>query len=86
MSTIHHHPAHPHVWLYAAAAVAAGLLVMLITTVFASSSGSGSPPPTDTGGSTVTEYHGPMFKEVCFAMRRGATIELAQSGCLVRTP
>jgi len=81
MSTIHHPHAHPHIWLYAAAAVAAGLVAVLITAVFASSSGSGAATPADTGP-RVSTYHGPMFKEVCFAMRPGATLELARSGCL----
>ena len=87
MSTVHHHPTHPHLWLYAAAAVAAGFLAVLVITVFATSSGSGdTQPPAHTGGDTVTQYHGPMFREICAAMRQGLSIELARSGCNTSAP
>jgi hypothetical protein len=86
MSTVHHHPAHPHVWLYAAAAVAAGFVAVLVITVFATSSGAGDTSPGGTGGSNVTQYHGPMFRQICFAMRPGDTIELAHSGCNTSAP
>ena len=81
MSTLHHPDTHPHLWLYAAAAVAAGLLAVLMATVFASSSGSGPITPTGTGGGDVSSYHGPTFKEVCFAARPGSPIELVRSAC-----
>ena len=87
MSTIHHHPAHPHIWLYTAVAVAAGFLAVLVTVVFATSSGSGdTPPPANTGGGTVAQYHGPMFREICSAMRPDLSIELARSGCATTAP
>ncbi len=82
MTTVHHHPAHPHIWLYAAAAVAAGLLALLITTVIASSSGSHATTPAPQGPAVV-EYHGPFFREVCFAGRAGGgNVEFARAGCL----
>ena len=85
MSTIHHHPAHPLVWLYAAAAVAAGFLAVLVITVFATSSGSGDTSPS-VNTNIASHYHGPMFRELCSAKRPGLSIELARSGCHVVAP
>ena len=86
MSTIHHHPAHPLVWLYAAAAVAAGFLAVLVITVFATSSGPGDTSPSRSTSGNVSHYHGPMFRELCSAMRQDLSTELARSGCHVVAP
>jgi hypothetical protein len=80
MTTIHH-PVHHHTGLYvvAGAIVLAGLLAALVAAVFWPSNASDVTPPAITGQTRV--YQGPMFKEVCSAMRHGLSIELARSGC-----
>jgi hypothetical protein len=86
MSTIHH-PVQHHTGLYVAAAaiVLAGLLAALVAAVFWPSNASdGTPPATNIGQHSVHHFPGPMFKEVCSAMRPGTSIELARSGCRVR--
>jgi hypothetical protein len=84
MSTIHQPVHHHHTGLYltAAAIVLAGLLAALVVAVFWPSHASdGTPPAQNIDQSSVRPYHGPPFREVCFAHRSGQSVELAQSGC-----
>ncbi len=86
MTTIHH-PVHHHTGLYVAATaiVLAGLLAALVAAVFWPSNASDvTPPPSNTGPNTVQQYHGPMFKELCFAGRPGASIELKRACTIAR--
>ena len=85
MSTIHHHPPHHehlHLWWYAVAgAVVAVALAVLMRTVFLDSSAPVDPAPADTGGGTVEQYHGPPFRQLCFAAHPGPDIELSRPNC-----
>lgn len=84
MSTIHRHAPLSQWWYAVAAAVAVSLLVVLIAAVHETPSGAADTPTQPIAHGTP--YHGPMFREVCFAMRPGASIELAGHGCRVGTP
>jgi hypothetical protein len=85
MSTIHH-PVQHHTGLYVAAAaiVLAGLLAALVAAVFWPSNASDGTPAENVKQTSVRPYHGPMFREVCFAHRPAQSIELARSGCRVQ--
>lgn len=83
MSTIHH-TVHHHTGLYvtAAAIVLAGLLAALVAAVFWPSNASDGTPAQKLGQTSVQQYHGRTFHEVCFAHRPGQPIELTAPGCV----